>query len=504
MINDIVILGGGSAGWMTAMIMARAWAKKNIRITLLESSEVGIIGVGEGSTPALKSFFDIMNIPETEWMPACNATYKCGITFSGWSTRPGFESYYHPFPSMIDSHTLPLFIRNAQQRIAGEEVEAHPNHFFFSQRLAEKSLAPKAHYHFPFDTQYGYHFDAILLGQFLRTKAVAMGVQHRVCHVQDVVLDTRGNIQHLLSDAGELLAADFFVDASGFAGMLSQKTLAIPFVSYATELFNDAAVAVPTAMENIIPSQTCATALRNGWTWKIPLTERFGNGYVYSSAFCSADEAEQELREHLCLSDTDVPVRHLKMKVGRVAQPWHRNCLAVGLAQGFIEPLEATALFLIQQTVAIFVEMFEQGGFTDQHQEAFNQRINDQFDGTRDYIVTHYKTSSRRDTEYWRANTADPNNVSESLRALYRCWKSGDNLAAEIKRQAIEKYYPVASWYCIFAGMGIFPSTRPSAGTKTSRIELQQLDDFIARCALNFDDHRKVLERMRSGDMRKR
>lgn len=497
MINDIVILGGGSAGWMTAMIMARAWAKKPIRITLLESAEVGIIGVGEGSTPALKNFFDIMNIPETEWMPACNATYKCGITFSGWSTRPGYESYYHPFPSMVDSHTLPMFIRNAQQRLAGEAVEAHPKHFFLSQRLAEKSLAPKAHHHFPFDTQYGYHFDAVLLGQFLKTKAVAMGVQHRVCHVQDVVLDARGNIQHLVSDAGELLVADFFVDASGFAGVLSQKTLATPFVSYSNVLFNDAAVAIPTAMESIIPSQTFATALRNGWAWKIPLTERFGNGYVYSSTFCSADNAERELREHLGLADADVPVRHLKMKVGRVTQPWHRNCLAVGLAQGFIEPLEATALFLIQQTVAIFVELFEQGGFTDQYQASFNQRINDQFDGTRDYIVTHYKTSSRNDSDYWRANTADPDDVSESLRALYQCWKRGGNLAAEVKRQAIEKYYPVASWYCIFAGMGIFPPVRSSNAAAKSRLELQQLDDFIARCALNFDDHRAVLAQLR-------
>ena len=420
MINDILILGGGSAGWMTAMIMVRAWAKKNIRITLLESAEVGTIGVGEGSTPALKNFFDKMGIAEAEWMPECNATYKCGITFADWSTRPGFNKYYHPFPSVVDSHTLPIFIHQAQQRLAGMDVDAHPNRFFLSHHLAEKSLAPKAHYHFPFDTQYGYHFDAALLGRFLRKKAMEMGVVHRELHVKDVIQDDAGNLQQLVADTGEIVTADFFVDASGFSGLLIQKTLQIPFVSYSQQLFNDAAVAIPSVITEKIPTQTRATALRHGWAWQIPLTNRFGNGYVYSSAFCSADDAERELREHLGLSDNDIPVRHLKMKVGRVTQHWHKNCLAVGLAQGFIEPLEATALFLIQQTVAIFVELFQQGDFTDRLQHVFNERINNQFDGTRDYIVTHYKTSSRQDTEYWRANTANPDDVSDSLRDLYR------------------------------------------------------------------------------------
>ena len=495
MINDILILGGGSAGWMTAMIMARAWAKKNIRITLLESAEVGTIGVGEGSTPALKNFFDKMGIAETEWMPECNATYKCGITFADWSTRPGFNKYYHPFPSVVDSHTLPIFIHQAQQRLAGMDVDAHPNRFFLSHHLAEKSLAPKAHYHFPFDTQYGYHFDAALLGRFLRKKATEMGVVHRELHVKDVIQDDAGNLQQLVADTGEIVTADFFVDASGFSGLLIQKTLQTPFVSYSRQLFNDAAVAIPSAITEKIPTQTRATALRHGWAWQIPLTNRFGNGYVYSSAFCSADDAERELREHLGLSDNDIPVRHLKMKVGRVTQHWHKNCLAVGLAQGFIEPLEATALFLIQQTVAIFVELFQQGDFTDRLQHAFNERINNQFDGTRDYIVTHYKTSSRQDTEYWRANTANPDDVSDSLRDLYRCWKRGGNLAAEIQRQDIAKYYPASSWYCIFAGMGIFPPVQRAADA--SAYDLQQLDDFLTRCALNYDDHRTVLAQLR-------
>jgi 2-polyprenyl-6-methoxyphenol hydroxylase-like FAD-dependent oxidoreductase len=498
MVKEIIIVGGGSAGWMAAIIMAKAWVNHSIRITLIESADVGIIGVGEGSTPALKSFFDQTGIPEAEWMPECNATYKCGITFANWSTRAGFEHYYHPFPSAVDNHTLPLFIHNAQQRLAGVDVHAHPNRFFLSQRLAERSLAPKAHHNFPFETQYGYHFDAVLLGKFLRRKAMSMGVIHRECHVQDVVLDQQGNIEHLVTSEGEVLRADFFVDASGFNGLLIQKALQTPFVSYSSQLFNDAAVALPSDITEKIPTQTFSTALKHGWAWKIPLTNRYGNGYVYSSTFCSADQAEQELREHLELLEADVPVRHLKMKVGRVEQHWNSNCLAVGLAQGFIEPLEATALFLIQQTVAIFVEMFERGDFTMRHQAAFNQRINQQFDGTRDYILTHYKTSSRTDTDYWRANTAGYHQVSDSLRELYQCWMTGGDLGAEVRRQDIGKYYPVTSWYCIFAGMGLFadPKNLRSPTIAEHRHDLKQLDDFLARCALNYDDHREVLRRM--------
>lgn len=496
--KHFVIVGGGTAGWMTAMIMAKAWSDKKIRVSLVESASVGTIGVGEGSTPALQKFFEQMDIPESEWMPACNATYKCGITFDNWSTKAGFTQYFHPFPSVLDSHTLPVFIRNAQARLTGQDVDANPDRFFLSSRLAQQHLAPKAHYNFPFDLQYGYHFDAALLGAFLRTKALQLGVIHRQSHVHDVALKEDGDIDSLLIDGGEKLSADFFVDCSGFSGLLLQQTLRTAFVSYGQQLFNDAAVALPSTIEQQIPSQTRSTALTHGWAWKIPLVNRFGNGYVYSSSFCTADQAEKELREHLGLLDADTPARHLKMKVGRVEKSWHRNCLAVGLAQGFIEPLEATALFLVQQTAALFVKLYNQGKWTTQYQAEFNQQINAQFDGTRDYVVTHYKTSSRKDSEYWRANTADPNNVSDSLRDIYRTWMSGGDLAAELHRQNATKYYPVMSWYCLFAGMGIFPESGVAKAT-TKQPDLRQIDKFLSRCLMNFDDHRQVLNALSKG-----
>lgn len=497
--QHIVIVGGGTAGWMAAMIMAKAWVNKGFSISVVESPEVGIIGVGEGSTPTLKMFFDAMGIREAEWMPACNATYKCGIRFDGWSTKPGFEHYFHPFSTGIDRLTAPGFMRNAQARRSGINLHAHPDRFFLAAQLAANNLAPKAHHHFPFDIFYGYHFDATLLGVFLRKKAIEMGVRHRVCHVQDVQLTGNGNIATLVTKENDTIAADFFVDCTGFASMLLQKKLGTPFKSFSHNLLNDSAVAMPTEIDAHIPSHTLATALKHGWAWKIPLTNRYGNGYVYSSAFCSAEQAEHELRERLGLLDADVPVRHLKMKIGQVENHWVNNCLAIGLSQGFIEPLEATALYLVQQTAEIFVEAFEKGNFSNQHCVAFNRHISGYFEGVRDYIVTHYKTSSRTDTEYWRANTANQTDVSDAMKLLYNAWMTGQNLSEEVNRLRIGQYYPAPSWYCILAGMGIFPHAGQlrEPGTQERGEPMEKLDDFLARCALNFDDHRQVLEKMK-------
>lgn len=493
--KKIMIVGGGTAGWMSALIMARQWIAKGFQIELLESPEVGIIGVGEGSTPALKVFFDLLDIAEAEWMPECNATYKCGISFENWSTRAGYERYFHPFSSALDRQTLPIFTHNVQARLQGADLYVHPDRFFVASRIARECLSPVAPENFPFDVHYGYHFDAVLLGQFLRKKAIARGVVHRVCHVAQVQQDDAGNIAALLTDSGERHAADFFVDCTGFAGLLLQKTLQTPFVSYSNNLLNDAAVAMPSDIGEKIPSETVSSALKNGWAWKIPLTNRYGNGYVYSSQFCSADEAEYELRERLGLLDADIPVRHLKMRIGRAREHWVKNCLAVGLSQGFIEPLEATALFLVQQTVAIFAEDFTRGEFTDRYRAEFNNRINGHFDGVRDYIVTHYKTSSRTDTDYWRANTADQQDVSAIMLELYSNWFAGKDLAAEVQRLNISHYYPAPSWYCIFAGMGIVPNAaqvrKPTA--EESRFDLLAMDNFLRRCALNFSDHRAYL-----------
>jgi len=493
-VKRIVIVGGGTAGWMSALILARAMIPKGVTIELLESPSVGIIGVGEGSTPWLRGFFDGLGIEESEWMPACDATYKCGITFEGWSTRPGFESYFHPFASMLDNLTMTQFVHNCEARVNGANVHAHPNRFFIASRLAERHLAPKPANNFPFDIWHGYHFDAVLLGQFMQKKAVERGVRYRPCHLTHASLAPDGAIAAVHTADGESITADLFVDCTGFAGVLIDKTLKTPFVSFSSNLFNDAAVALPSPIGESIPSETVSTALRNGWAWRIPLTSRFGNGYVYSSSFCSADQAETELRERLGLLDADVPARHLKMKIGRVTKHWNKNCVAVGLSQGFIEPLEATALLFIQQTASFLLEHLERGDLTDAAREQFNKRVNDNFEGTRDYIVTHFKTNSRTDTEYWRANAANLN-ISDPLKQLFNIWMAGKSIAPGVRTQAIGSGYPVFSWYSIMAGMGIFPDTnqlRPPTAAE-AKYNLAEIDNLLERSAEHYRPHRDVL-----------
>lgn len=478
------------------MIFAKSMIPKGVEIEVLESPAVGIIGVGEGSTPALKGFFDSMGIEEAEWMPQCHATYKCGITFDQWSTRPGYESYFHPFASVLDNLTMPAFVKNVQVRMQGVDVHAHPDRFFLASYLARQGLAPLPNRNFPFALWYGYHFDATLLGKYLHGKAIAMGVRYKSCHIDNVNLDAQGNIASVRTQDGETIAADFFVDCSGFAALLIQQALKTPFLPFASNLFNDSAVAIQSPLGDKIPSETVSTALKHGWAWKIPLTSRFGNGYVYSSSHCSADAAETELRERLGLLDADVPARHLKMKVGRVSKHWNKNCLAVGLAQGFIEPLEATALLYVQRTASSFIEFYERGPLNEEANRQYNDALNQSFEGTRDYIVTHYKTNSRTDTEYWRANAANTH-LSDPLKALFGKWLAADpKLPDAIRNQTLGAGYPVLSWYCIMAGMGILPSGAPLRPMAESErvCAMEPIDQFLQNSALNFRDQREVLQ----------
>ena len=492
----IVILGGGTAGWMAANLIAHRWAARRINVTVIESPDIGIIGVGEGSTPQLKAMFNTLGIAERDWMPACNATYKNGISFHGWSARPGFERYFHPFQTNLDSHTANHFYFHTRARRTGRDVWAHPDRFFIPARLAAERRAPIAPVNFPFEISYGYHFDATLVGVFLRDHAVGkLGVAHLPRTVCDVVLDEHGDVVALLTADDERIEGDFFIDASGFRSAILQGALREPFMPFASNLFNDSAIAMPTPSDaGTIACETQATALEAGWVWKIPLTNRTGNGYVYSSAYKSADEAETELRAHLGMLDSDTPARHLKMNVGQVQRSWVKNCLAIGLAQGFIEPLEATALHIVQATVEGFMDAFESGDFTDREAAAFNSEIAARYEGIRDYIVAHYRVNGRSDTDYWRANAANQH-LSDSLKEIMSCWFTGGDLKAEIAKQDIAKYYPALSWHCLLGGYGTYPDDAKikPAEDGLALADMAKIDAFVAGCAQNFPSHDDAL-----------
>jgi hypothetical protein len=268
----------------------------------------------------------------------------------------------------------------------------------------------------------------------------------------------------------------------------------VPFESCEDVLFNDSAVVFPTEPDENPEPQTVATALKYGWAWKIPLTTRFGNGYVYSSKYVDDDEAERELREHLGLEDSDLEARRLKFKVGRVKEHWVKNCLAVGLSQGFIEPLEATALDMVQETVVRFIEAANKGNFTDQYRDEFNERISKRFDAVRDYIVCHYRISSRDDTDYWR-DCATNEKISRSLHELLTAWMSGKNITDELERQNLDAYFPSVSWNCLLAGKGILPSAdqvRPG-NELAHKYDLEKISSYLQGCALNFKAHQDQL-----------
>ena len=235
----IVILGGGSAGWITASAMIDSWADKDFDITLIESPAIGTVGVGEGSTPRMKLFFDSIGVQESEWMPKCNATYKNGISFANWSTKPGFDRYFHPFVSTVDRHTTTAFYFNTYARRRGIDVHAHPDRFFLAAKLSANRQGPIPNENFPFIVEYGYHFDANLVGEFLKEKAMERGIKHVSAKVIDVKQASNGDITSLLTDTEETIEGDFFVDCSGFRGTLIQKTLEVPFRSFAENLFND-------------------------------------------------------------------------------------------------------------------------------------------------------------------------------------------------------------------------------------------------------------------------
>ena len=495
--RNILIVGGGTAGWMTATLLVHGWAKHGFNVTLLESDAIGIIGVGEGSTPKMRRFFDRLGISEAEWMPQCNATYKCGIRFPDWSTAPGHHSYYHPFFSQSDDGPIRAFFQNASLRSRNVDVHAHPDTFFISNFLSNQRRAPLPDAQCGYTSDYAYHFDAALIGSFLKRFAIGRGVRHLTGTVNQVRVKENGDLAGVTTPEHGEVDADFFIDCTGFASLLVGKTLGVAFNSYKDTLFNDSAVALPTPLDSdgTLPSETLSKALKYGWVWKIPLTNRYGNGYVYSSDYIDKDAAERELRESLGLLDAPTEARHLKMRVGRMEKSWVRNCLAVGLAQGFIEPLEATALMIVQDTVDTFMTRYEQGGFSARYRADVNDKVNLIFDGVKNYVFTHYKLNSRTDTDYW-INARENTKLSADLERIFYTWDHGGDLLAELRSQANRQVYSPTSWFCILAGMGRFPDNPKKPSSDLQVYKPAEMQKFCESMLVHFPDHRQALAKM--------
>ncbi|RYE69129.1 MAG: tryptophan 7-halogenase, partial [Oxalobacteraceae bacterium] len=441
-------------------------------------------------------FFRKIGVEEAAWMKACHATYKLNIRFEDWSPASGVAAYSHPFFSKIDTFNQQAFFVNCMTRRLGLDVTTLPERFLLGGVLAAQGKGPLAPAHFPFDIEYGYHFDAALLGSFLAHHAVSRGVERIAATIRTAELNSQGDITAVLGDGGLRIEGDLFVDCTGFRSLLLQQALGVPFNSFSDNLFNDAAVVIPTAAPApaLLPVQTVSRALSAGWSWHIPLTNRVGNGYVYSSAFISSEQAEAELRRSLGPGAAEGEARHLNMKVGQVERHWRRNCLALGLAQGFIEPLEATALHLAQVSIESFMHCFEEGRFTALHQARFNHDIVERFERVRDYIVAHYKLNTRSDSDYWHANR-EKEHLSDALGSLLQAWFDRADIAKEISRIQGNSHFSAVSWHCLLAGYGAFPPIAPNQpGTGDLHAE-GRIDHFLNACASNFSSHENCLHK---------
>lgn len=405
--SSLLIVGGGSAGWITALYLQQYFNKsgQKIAISLIESPQQGPIGVGEATVHSIRFLFAALGLDERELMRETNATLKLGIMFNNWMkpTAKGMHQYFHPFEQQQAAGQYDI----ASEWLAGQHHhnERYDQGVSLSALLAERGAAAKTAQHRDYQgyLPYAYHIDAVLLGEFLKRKAIERGVTHSVETVQDI--KTHGEeITAVVTDKGDV-SADFYIDCSGFKGLLINSLQDDNWISFKRELPCDRAVAIQCdyAGGGTPRAYTTATALNHGWAWQIDLANRRGNGYVYDSDQISPEQAEQELLAHLGHPNEHKKALHLAMRVGRLKRSWIGNCLAIGLSAGFIEPLESTGLHLINLGARLFATHYSGHSNPVAMRASYNEKMAGVYEDLKQFIVLHYCLTDRDDTAFWRA-----------------------------------------------------------------------------------------------------
>lgn len=455
-IKDILIVGGGTSGWIAAAFLNRFLDPARCRITLLESPAVGTIGVGEATVPPLVALLRLLGVDEDTFLRECHATYKLGIKFVGWNGTPGRkDEAWHPF-GPIGAHvgSLPLFHHWLRETRAGRETGPYAS-YSLQALLGDMLRAPRPlRGTSPVIAQgaYAYHLDARAFAGYLARLCRERGVHHLEGEVRSVELDERGRIRHVDTEAHGRIAADLYLDCTGFAALLAGKALGDPYLDWSNHLFCDRAVVMPTPRETQMLPFTRATALSAGWAWKIPLHHRTGNGYVYSSRHISDDAAAQELVAHSGAGATAEAPSLLRMHVGRRKNFWVKNCVSIGLAAGFLEPLESTGIYLVQKGVEMLLDHFPDTQFSEALIAQYNERMGAEFGQVRDFIVLHYLLNRRDDRDFWRDNreAAPPDSLRQTL-AFYD--ETG------LLDWANPSLFREPSFYAIASGLGRLPRT---------------------------------------------
>lgn len=449
-IEKVVIVGGGTAGWMAAAALSRFLNNGRRSFTLIESDEIGIVGVGEATIPPIIAFNQMLDIDENEFLRVTKGTFKLGIEFIDWG-REG-SRYIHPFGVYgHDLHGIPfhqLWLREQARGQPGEigeycmsAVAAAMGKFGRPSRDREPLLSQMF---------YAFHFDASLYARFLRGLAEKNGAVRREGKIVDVERDGEsGDIAAVVLESGERIEGELFIDCSGFRGLLIEQALETGWDDWSDWLPMDRALAVPTANTGSPDPFTRSTAHGAGWQWRIPLQHRTGNGLVYSSQYISDDEAREVLLRNL-EGDVLADPRLLRFSTGRRKKSWNHNVVALGLSSGFLEPLESTSIHLIQNGIQRLLALFPNRRIAPLERDEFNRGMKDIYEDCRDFIILHYKATQREDTPFWR-HVRDME-VPEQLQRKMELWR----LHGRVFREGAE-LFGITSWVAVMLGQNLWP-----------------------------------------------
>lgn len=485
-VSRVVIAGGGTSGWCTAAALAQHLGSL-LDITLIESDEIGVVGVGEATFPTIRNFHGILGLDEREFLRATRGSIKLAISFENWARRG--DRYIHSFGVngkgswLAEFHHFWLAARAAG--FGGElgdycfELQAAKAHRFFTSENSKIS--------------YAYHFDATLYARYLRTRCEAQGVKRIEGKITEVQQNPEsGFIEALIMESGDRVEGDFFVDSTGFRGLLIEQTLKAGYEDWSRWLRNDSALALQTDFPpDDIPPYTRAIAHDSGWQWKIPLQHRQGTGLVYSTAYTTDDEAREVLMDNL-EGDIRVELRLLKFLTGRRSRAWVKNCVAVGLAGGFVEPLESTSIHLIQSGATRLLRMFPFDGCSDSLARQYNEESRLEYERVRDFIVLHFKATERDDTPYWR--DCRDMEVPDSLAQRLELFRDTGHLFPDA-----DDVFRVDSWLQVMTGQRLEPEgfhhVGRMLGDERLRTMLDTLNGNIAAAVAKMPTHREFLDR---------
>jgi len=490
-IRDIVIVGGGTAGWMAAASFAKHLEKLNCNIRLIESEQIGTVGVGEATIPPIIDFIRLLGVDENEIIRAVKGTFKLGIAYRDW-TRPD-DLYFHPFgptgfgmgPISFPAYWLKMFQEGKASRLEDYSIQAVAA---FANRFMRPVHAPNT----PLNKiTYALHFDASLFARYLRGYAEARGVTRTEGKVKKVNLRPEdGFIASVEMENGETITGDLFLDCSGFRGLLIEETLKTGYQDWTRWLPCDRALAVPTQNEGPPASYTLVTAREAGWQWRIPLQHRTGNGHVYCSAFTSDEKARETLLSNLEGKTLADPLP-LRFTTGRRNKAWNKNCVALGLASGFLEPLESTSIHLIQRGIAMLLKFLPDRSFEPADIDRYNKIFEFEFGRVRDFLLLHY-THTERKGAFWEHCRNIP--LTDSLQEKIDLFKSHGRILREDT-----ELFPAQSWLYVMIGQAIRPRgyepTVDTLGDAAIQNNLNDIRAVVKRCVDAMPSHQDFIDR---------